>query len=269
MAVTHGDEPAWLSAHEFLRNFFDRNSLSSWELYLIEWNPEAAKEWKICLEANLNRLFRDDEHLTKKQRNSKEYKRSRELMPILASLDFFLDIHSTNNPWPVFSILKKIDDEHRHFASILPVEFYSLWWGDSIVWTTCDWVDINHGVWITIECGEHTNPQWGLVAIEAAKIFLQETGIYNFWTPYINQERCLEVLGKENVIDKESFCYKKQYINFEPLQSQEIIAEDKQRQYLAPFGKKNVIIFPTNIESIRSGAIQEAFLLGTFRENVN
>ena len=156
MAITHGDEPAWLSAHDFLFDFFKKNQLLRWELYLIKWNPEAAKEWKICLEENLNRLFQNDILLTEKQKNSKEYYRSRELMPILASLDYLLDIHSTNNPWPIFSILKTRDEEHIHFASILPVEFYSLGWKDTIIWTTCDWVDKSNGVWITIECVPHS-----------------------------------------------------------------------------------------------------------------
>ena len=73
-------------------------------------------------------------------------------MPLLASLDYLLDIHSTGNPGPVFSILKTDDPIHREYSSILPVEFYSIGWDDIIIGTTCDWVDAHGGVGITIEC---------------------------------------------------------------------------------------------------------------------
>jgi hypothetical protein len=264
MAVTHGDEPAWFSAHNFLREYFNCHTLEQWSILLIQGNPEAAKQWKICLEENLNRLFQKDSLLSQKQKESVEYRRSRELMPILESIDYLLDIHSTNNPGPVFSIIKNLTETHLDLAKHLPVEFYSYWWGDTIVWTTCDWVDAYGWIWVTIECWDHKNPQWWEVAIRAALCFLQHIGIHNFNEDIKPSEQWLEVKYAELVKDRETFEYQKSYINFESLKAWEIIAQDQHKTYRTPVHANAVIIFPTNIESIRSGAIKEAFLIGEF-----
>ena len=44
----------------------------------------------------------------------------------------------------------------------------------------------------------------------------------------------------------------------------EEIAFDSKKRYIAPDQDNLAIVFPTKIESIRSGAIKEAYLLGEF-----
>lgn len=159
MAVTHGDEPAGLMAHAFLKEFFALHPLDHGTLVLIEGNPEAAKDGKICVDENLNRIFQDDTLLSEKQKSSYEYIRSRELMPILASLDYLLDIHSTNSPSVVFGIIKTDTPEHQEVVSHLPIEFWSSGWTGAIDGTTCDYADSAGVISATIECGTHTNPR--------------------------------------------------------------------------------------------------------------
>lgn len=61
-----------------------------------------------------------------------------------------------------------------------------------------------------------------------------------------------------------SFEYVRSYVNFEQIASGEEIAHDSRKRYLAPEQDGLAIVFPTKIESIRSGAIKEAYLLGEF-----
>ena len=264
MAVTHGDEPAWIAAHKYLASYFEENKLASWEVLLILWNPSAYQKKTICIEENLNRLFTEDSFLSDHQKNSFEYTRSRQLMPIIGQLDYLLDIHSTNNPGPVFSIVKSNHQKCWDLASILPVEFVSSGWNPYISWTTCDWIEKSGWVGITIECGDHNNPLGAKIAIQSTKKFLQAIGCYNFREEISICKKHFKVLSREAICDASTFQYSRTYINFEKIKPMEEIAFDSKKRYIAPDQDNLAIVFPTKIESIRSGAIKEAYLLGEF-----
>ncbi len=265
MAVTHGDEPAWISAHNFLKDFLQKNPLTSWKLVLIEGNPEAAKDGLICVEENLNRIFKDDSELTLSQKKSKEYKRSRELMKVLWTLDYLLDIHSTSSPSTVFSIIKTDTPEHRELASYLPVDFSSSGWSSHIMGMVCDYADSQWCISVIIECGTHTNPQWWEVATLAAKMFLQKIWLIDFGITLKKSQKHLSITGLEHIRDAKTFHYSRAYHNFDSLLENELIAKDQKHLYYAPNNHESVIIFPTKIEHIRNGHCKEAYLLGIYQ----
>jgi succinylglutamate desuccinylase len=268
IGAIHGDESVGIAALDFLKEFFEAHDLNAGELYLITGNPKALNKNIICIDDNLNRMFNTNDVIDCTNSMSYEYKRSRELMPLLASFDYMLDIHSTNQPGPVFSIIKKEDMLHKKIASLLPVDFYTYNWNDHITNTTCDWVNKNGGVAITIECGDHTHEYGSQAAIKASKIFLQSIQMHNFDLDIHPIKKSIKIIGSEYVQDKDSFAYCNRYNNFQNILPGEQIAQDNIKKYITPYEKDLKIIFPTKIESIKSGSIKEAYLLGKISYNI-
>jgi len=268
MAICHGNEGVGLKALEYLNGYFQTNSLAKGSLFLIQGNPRAYEQKKLCVDHNLNRLFLETKDIPSCiDRQSYEYQRSLVLKPILKNLDFFLDLHATNKPSPVFSLSRDPHDgPSTKLGSILPVDFYSYGWKEKITGTTIDWVIKYDGVGVTIECGDTKSYQEGeRVAILASQRFLQYTGLQDFGCSLQAVKRYLVVTHLEMVQHKESFCYLNDYKNFQPLKMGEVIAKDACKTYRVE-GHNQVIIFPTNQDYIRSGAIKEAYLLGEFYE---
>jgi len=272
MGICHGNEGVGKIALDFLRNFFKTNELKRGTLYLIEGNQKAFKENTICIDNNLNRIFVEEENMPEDiVYDGYEYARQKELKPILEELDFFLDIHAANKKSPPFSITTESDDLSIKLAKIMPVDFFSYAWDDYIKGTTIQWVEKHGGTGITIECGDTNSENEKEIAIEASKIFLKYLGLYDFMDVKIkDKDKCLTLIRKEPVINKDSFDYVKNFENFDIVKSGELIAEDSEKKYIATNGGNSkteefVIVFPTNVDFIRTGAIKEAYLLGEFK----
>ena len=266
MAITHGDEPCGLDAHLWIEEYLEKNSLEKGTLYLIKGNIEGYNKNLICIDDNLNRIFTKDivSELSKKP-DSYELNRALKLMPILKKLDYFLDIHSTNKESTPFSLLFNKDKQMEDIAMLMPVDFYSFGWGKFIKGTTTNFVVEYGGNAIAIECGSHLNPRAGEYAIQASKVFLHTLGLIKVTHPkWVKNNNYMEVISQEKVSDRKTFKYLKEYINFQPIGQNEVIAEDNNKKYIAPNKKNLHIIFPTKLESIKSGAIKEAYLIGKF-----
>lgn len=89
-AMVHGNEfgslPAAVRLVEALRSGTLKPKIS---VTIFLGNPEAARENRRYLEADLNRVFLDNPH------GQHEHNRAREIMPILDAADAFIDFHQT------------------------------------------------------------------------------------------------------------------------------------------------------------------------------
>ena len=89
--MTHGDEVGPLpAAVAFIEELQSGGRSFGGRLTLVIGNPEAGRADRRFLEADLNRVFLESVEPT-----THEHRRARELMPILASADLFIDLHQT------------------------------------------------------------------------------------------------------------------------------------------------------------------------------
>lgn len=88
----HGNETPGLAAIKEM----DLSAIVAGEVRIILGNPEAVKKNVRFIEQNLNRMFRAEADCTEEERASYEYRRSREIMPLLEGADALLDVHASN-----------------------------------------------------------------------------------------------------------------------------------------------------------------------------
>lgn len=253
MAGVHGDELCGLNAFDAILPTF--KPVRGQATFIIG-SPQAVEVGKREFEGNLNRMFRSDPEITEAERDTYEYERSRELMPILAEADALLDIHSSTTEQTVpFAICEKQSFE---VVAKLPVEII-VSGIDALHPTGTDaFVNQSGGLGICIECGNHNDPNATNIAIEAISKFLSYFNVTNKKSnDSVNKQRFVnaEWIYK----NKNRFTLNKDFQEFEKIRKGSIIGLDGVEQIEAPYD--GVILFPHNREKFNT----EAFIYG--REN--
>lgn len=250
MAGVHGDETCGLNAFGAIFPTF--KPLRGRVTFIIG-NPKAVEVSRREFEGNLNRMFRPDSEITEVERDTYEYKRSRELMPILAEADALLDIHSSTTEQTVpFVICEKQSFE---VVTKLPVEIVVS--GIDVLHPTGTDAFVNQsgGLGICIECGNHNDPKVTDVAIEAINTFI------NYFNVVLDKNN--NVINKQRFVhadwiyrNKENFTLSKDFKEFEKVNKGSVIGLDGEKEIKAPYN--GVILFPHN----RKEKNTEAFLYG-------
>lgn len=263
VGVTHGDEPAGLAALEFLEDYFTEHDYPAGELYLVRGNLEAADRNQRFVDYDMNRLFWEDRP-DWVDPSWVDYQRAEQLKPLLAEMDFVLDIHSTSKPSVPFALgIGRAD--HSRFMKTLPVEFFSHGWVGKVLGSMLEWFeDQGDGIGVAVECGWHGDPVTRTIAIQSVKAFLNAAGATNFELEMPPCEKGMDVLVYERVGDAESFEYAHDYVTLDAIQPGELIAWEKGKEFRAPEAQDLVILFPANLESIRKGVNVDAYFLGQF-----
>ncbi len=250
MAGVHGDERCGLNAFDaILPTFYPLCG----QVTFIVGSPEAVKVNTREFEGNLNRMFRPDFEITEAERDTYEYKRSRELMPILAKSDALLDIHSSTTEQTIpFVICEKQSFE---VAEKLPVEVV-VSGIDRLHQTGTDaFVNQSGGLGICIECGNHNDSNATKIAIEAVNSFLTYFNVLEGKSnPHTNRQRYI----KADLIYRNNGCFtlSKDFKEFETVTEGSTIGCDEAIEVKAPYD--GVILFPHN----RTIPCTEAFLFG-------
>lgn len=119
---------------------------------------------------NLNRAFLEDEQLTDKQKNTYEYKRSREMMEILKTCDYSLDIHSS----PTIGSPPMVICEQNAFeiASYFPFSRRCSGFDKIEPGSTEYFMNSIGKTGLGVECGNHNDPQAFDRAKESTQAFL-------------------------------------------------------------------------------------------------
>ena len=250
MAGVHGDELCGLNAFDAILPTFKpvRGRVT-----FIIGNPQAVDVRRREFEGNLNRMFRPDSEISEVERNIYEYKRSRELMPILTEADALLDIHSSTTGQTIpFAICEK-----QSFSAVaqLPIEIVVS--GIDVLHSTGSDAFVNQsgGLGICIECGNHNDPNATNIAIEGIVRFLS---YFNVTTEksnnFINKQRFVN--ARWIYKNKKNFTLSKDFKEFENVSKGSVIGLDGEKEIKAPYD--GVILFPHNREESNT----EAFLFG-------
>lgn len=184
VGAVHGNEPCGLRAIERLHAELVGGELSLLQgtLFLIHGNPRATEEQKRHTEggADLNRFF--DYRFVEEMATETwlyEHHRAFALKPLLESLDAVLDLHSTTAPSPPFAIASPVP-ESQVMAAAVGVGYVTLGWdrpgllGDKVLISTTTRRGLPA---VSVECGQHDDPQSAQVAYLCARRLLSHVGL--------------------------------------------------------------------------------------------
>lgn len=228
LALTHGNEIAWLRAQqEFIRKWYDK-LISDWRVIFICVNIEAYKKNIRFIDVNMNRVWKFLEKI-----EAYEVDRFKEILPMIDQCDIILDIHSvsknTNNlmaichskDWPLAKRILKTD------RLLVDDNFDEEW--SLISFVTKRW-----WIWFWIECWYHEQDDARKNALDNIVSLLR----------YYEMIECEYVYQTEHQIKSEyqfyqevlpmslGFKYTKKYNNFDVINPWEVYAIDWDRLYL-------------------------------------
>lgn len=259
MAGVHGDETSGLIATLKFLKMLEKGKIkiNKGKINLVFANIPAIMQGVRQTDANLNRVFRKKNKLNKNEYTSYEYKRAKEIMPILKSTDALLDLHSSATPKsPPFVIC---EPNSYFIAKKMPTKIISRGWFDIEPGSTDDYVNKNkrcNNISICIECGYHDNPNGPKLAFEAIMIFLNE------FDSIIPQKKYIDNKAKQSYIwanyiykTKNNFCLANKFNDFQKLKKGTLIGLDGKEKVFTK--KDSIIIFARN----RKKANEEAFIL--------
>jgi predicted deacylase len=184
VGAVHGNEPCGLRAIERLHAELIGGELSLREgtLFLIHGNPRATEEQKRHTEGgvDLNRFF-DFRFIEEMSTETwlYEHHRAFALKPLLESLDALLDLHSTTAPSPAFAIASPVP-ESQAMAEAVGVGYVTLGWdrpgllGDKVLISPTTRRGLPA---VSVECGQHDDPQSAVVAYRCARRALSHLGL--------------------------------------------------------------------------------------------
>lgn len=249
MAGVHGNEPCGLEAITALK---DTIELTRGQLTFVVGSPAAVTAGQREYEANLNRLFRPDEMLSEEEKMTYEYRRSRELMPLLADADALLDLHSsgTADTEPFVICEPQSFKTAAHLPAAVVVSGI-----DTLHPTGTDaYVNQCGGQGICLECGNHTDPAASQLAETAIVSFLRSFQVVAGPRPESREQHSIR--AEWIYRNRAEFVLQKQFREFESVQEGEVIGYDDGEAVRAPYDGN--ILFPHN----RSIPGTEAFLFG-------
>mgnify|MGYP001576646047 CR=1 FL=1 len=250
MCGTHGDETCGIKAVEEILPTLD---IEAGSINFIYGNLEAIKRGARFIEMNLNRAFRPDQELTKKEQESYERQRALELVPYLISSAALLDIHSSkterSTPFLIcepqaFEITKRL---------LFPIR--SCGWDKLEPGGTDYFVNQFGGQGVCAECGYHFDSAAVGRAKKAIIDFLIINGNISGQLPSINNEQ-RQIDAYFIYRTKDNFVPTRNFDDFEQLYPGEIIGTDGSREIKT--GSADYIIFCRR----RPGPSEEAFILG-------
>lgn len=251
IAGVHGNETCGIEA---VRQLLPTLTIDAGRVTFLLGNPRAAEAGVRFVEQNLNRLFRPDSELSDTQKASYEYRRSRELMPLLESADAVLDIHSsgTKDTQPFVICDRTVTYET---ARSLDFRIISYGWETIEPGGTNDFVLQNGKIGIGIECGYHEDPDAVGLALEAINRFLARMGaVHAPVADKAGEQRVIRASGIHKTVT--DFSPVRIFADFEPVDEGVIIGTDGNAPVLMPHD--GVVIFVRN----RTGSGEEACIYG-------
>src|SRR3989344_1699653 len=253
LAGVHGDENCGIKAFEKL---LPNLQIEKGQVLFGYGNPRAISENRRFTEANLNRMFKDDDKLSEEDKHSYEYGRAQFLKKYLNQTDALLDIHAsfTANSKP-FIIC---EENAKEVAKYLPVNLIVSGF-DKIEPGGTDYFMNSIGkIGICVECGYLGSSQSAQIAEKSIFAFLKaRKHITNNIKP---QKKSYIQMYNLYITKTSKFTLSKPFGDFEEIKKNQIIGIDGDEKIRAD--KAGIILFARNLEQVGD----EAFLLG---ENKN
>jgi succinylglutamate desuccinylase len=251
MGGVHGDEPCGIKVLEYIENNIN---LISGKLYLIYGNPRAIEQKVRQTDINLNRIFRNDNQISEKEKMTYEYNRSREIIRYLDKSDVLFDIHSSSikGTEPFVICEPRCADIFKYF----PVPFSCSGFDDIEPGSTDYYMSLSGENGICIECGYNGNEETKQVGIECIEISLALLGMIDGNIEQVvnkKQKRLKAVCLYKTKTD--NFRLVKEFDNFEPIKKGQHIATDGDKKIFSD--SNQFILFAHNCD--KKG--EEGFIL--------
>lgn len=216
---THGNEICWI---ELIKNLSKNLKIKNWKVVLIYWNLEAINKWVRQIGMNLNRAFLEDDKLNTEQKNTYEYKRSREIMKILENCNYSLDIHSS--PTIASPPMIIVENNATEIASYLPFNIICTWFDTIEPGSTEYFMNRIGKVGLWIECWNHNDPIAIERAWECVSALLWYFGMIDFKIRKYEHKRF--IAKSEYKTKTTEFRIERSFSDFEPIIKWELIGRD-------------------------------------------
>lgn len=216
---THGNETCGVQLIEYLKKNL---IIKRWKVILLYGNIRAIKQWVRQVDMNLNRAFLEDERLTDKQKDTYEYKRSREMMEVLKVCDYSLDIHSsptTGSPPVVIC-----EQNAFEIASYFPFAIRCSGFDDIEPGSTEYFMNSIGKTGLGVECGNHNDIKAFDRAKESTFAFLSCFDMVDYPKKKYDQK---SYIASFNYLTKTTdFKIARFFADFEPIQNGQLIGVD-------------------------------------------
>ncbi len=249
MVGVHGNEVCGIRA---LDKILPNLQIERGEVMFIYGNPKAIQENKRYIEANLNRMFVDDEYLSSLEKNSYEYKRAQFLKEFLNKADVLLDVHASSVPDSTPFII--CERNALDIVKYLPAENVTFGFDEIEPGGTDYYMNKHNKIGICLECGYLGNDQSVEVAKKGILSFLSAQGHLKLELKQ-NKQKYFQMYMRY-LTRTDSFILTKQFADFEIIKTGQLIGFDGREAVKSP--KESIILFAHN--TFKRGG--EAFLLG-------
>lgn len=209
--------------------------------FLPRANRKAYDKWVREIEYNLNRLFGPRKAL------SEEHQITKLIEGYINNATFVLDLHSIHEGEGAFAFQESPIEVAKEVIAWLPVSYFLLDWErlygettamDTIAYATSRWIP-----WVTVECGNHTDPKSIEIAEESINHTLAFLGHVDPATrDYHYETRKLYVKAKEIIYRPAGAKFTKDWKNFDVIRKWEVLWTADEWEYTAPYD--GMIIIP-------------------------
>lgn len=197
----HGNEICGVQAIDRLRETL---KLSRGKVFLLYGNIEAIDQGVRQIDLNLNRMFQGDKAFSPEEKETIEYKRSREIIPYLNSSDASLDLHSSPSVGsPAFIIC---EENGKDVVENFPIPIRCYGFAKVEPGGTDGYMNSRGKIGICVECGNHNDPEASKKALVSVCKFLEYFDVVEWKEP----DSC----GAKQLIFTAKFAYKTQTDNF-------------------------------------------------------
>lgn len=253
LAGIHGDEKCGVEA---IQKILPNIEIERGKVLFGYGNPRAIEANKRYIEVNLNRMFKDDQEISDKEKNSYEYHRAQLIKKYLNQSDALLDIHAS------FTVKSKpfliCEENAKNIVEYLPVDLVVSGFDEVEPGGTDYYMNSMNKIGICIECGYLGDPESSLIAEQSIYAFLAAR--LHITSSIAHQEQSYIHVNDLYITKTDNFVLQKSFHDFEEISKGQIIGVDGKLQVRAQ--KDGVILFARNRKQVG----EEAFLLG---ENKN
>jgi len=249
LAGVHGNEKCGVEAFE---KILSNLQIEKGRVLFIYGNPKAIESNQRFIEANLNRMFRDEGLLSGVEKKTYEYGRANYLKKYFDQADALLDVHASFTPQSKPFVI--CEENARAIASYLPFDlvvsgFYELEPGG-----TDYYMNANGKVGVCIEYGYLGDNKSTRVAEESIIAFLKIRGhLTNDLLPKEQAHVQMNYLYKTKT---DNFTLSRIFDDFEEVPKGQVVGMDGETEVKTE--DEGIILFTRNLQQVGG----EAFLLG-------
>jgi len=249
LAGVHGDEKCGV---ETLEKILSALEIERGRVLFGYGNPRAIKINKRFTEANLNRMFKNYNLLSKNEKESYEYKRAQFLKIYFSQADALLDIHMSFTPKSRPFII--CEANAKGIIEYLPIDLIVSGFDKVEPGGTDYYMNSIGKIGVCVECGYLGSPESAEIAERSILAFLEaRRHISNNATP---AKQSYIQMYDLYTIKTNNFTLSKPFNDFEEISKDQIIGIDGRKQVRVE--KDSVILFARNRKQVG----EEAFLLG-------